>query len=284
MDQFISPRVLAIIWVMIGFLVPGAAISPTQTGIALAPMLKDTALSYPDDPISDIPWSTGFSGVADIQNAFNYARTVENNQVSQRTPGLTLPDQAAWDAMSDGERALWLINRERLDRGVHALHGLEVNVTSVAQYYADYLLDNDLWGHEADGNNPWARLNTNPAISACHDYLNVAENISVLATSGSSIPMPIERSVYMWMYEDASSSWGHRHAILWYPYDDNGGTAGVEGFLGIGRASGGPYQGPFTEPWNYAELVVMNVFDPCATWDYGSLPQYTYYFIPLVVR
>jgi len=37
--------------------------------------------------------------------------------------------------MSDGEKVLWLINRERIDRGIGPLHGLEDNVTSVAQYY-----------------------------------------------------------------------------------------------------------------------------------------------------
>jgi hypothetical protein len=37
--------------------------------------------SYPPDPSSDIDWSAGFNGVADIQAAFNNARTVENNQL-----------------------------------------------------------------------------------------------------------------------------------------------------------------------------------------------------------
>lgn len=184
------------------------------------------------------------------------------------TAALSMPSQAAWDGMDDGERALWLINRERVDRGVMALHGVEENVTSVAQTYAEYLLNNDLWGHDADGNSPWERLNQNPAIGACHDFLSVAENLAAFVTSGSSIALPIERSIYMWMYEDGST-WGHRHAILWYPYNDNSGPDGTEGFLGIGRASGGPYQGPFSQPWNFAEMVVMNVFDPCASWDYS---------------
>ena len=33
---------------------------------------------------------------------------------------------------------------------------------------------------------------------------------------------------------------------------------------------GGPYQGPFSQPYNFAELIVMNVFDPCSAWDYGD--------------
>jgi len=235
--------------------------------IQLTPPLNQ-ALSYPTDPTADIPWSGGMSTVADIQAAFNNARTIENNQLGTSIPMMTLPTQIEWNGMNDGQKALWLINRERIDRGVAPLQGLEANVGSVAQYYADYLLDHNAWGHTADGRSPWQRLEDNPAIGACHDFLSVAENIYAFVTSGSSIPLPIERAIYGWMYEDGPCcSWGHRHAILWYPYNDNSGTVGSEGFLGIGRANGGPYQGPFSQPWNFAELIVMNVFDPCAGWN-----------------
>lgn len=126
---------------------------------------------------------------------------------------------------------LWLINRERSDRGVNPLEDTELNVTSVAQTYADFLLDNDAWGHNEDGLDPWARLESNPAIQACHEFLGVSENLAVFVTSGSSIDLPIERAVYMWMYEDIGSGWGHRHAILWSSYTDNHGAVGSEGFL-----------------------------------------------------
>jgi len=227
------------------------------------------ASSYPTDPAADIPWSCGFSGVDSIACAFNTARETENSQLGTRLPVLTLPIQSEWDAMGEGEKALWLINLERSDRGIDPLEQTEVNVTHVAQTYADYLLDRDLWGHHEDGRSPWERLHDNPRIDACHDNLSVAENLAVFVSSGS-IPLPIERSVYMWIYDDAGSNWGHRHALLWYPYEDNSGSPGMEGFLGIGRATGGPYKGPFDNTWPFAEMVVMNVFDPCSTWDYSS--------------
>lgn len=229
--------------------------------------------AYPADPTADIPWSAGTGGVADIQAAFNNARAQENSQLGTSIPMLTLPGQAQWNGMSDAQKALWLINRERVDRGVPPLHDIETNVQGVAQYYANYLLNNNTWGHEADGRSPWERLNDNPAIGACHDFLSVSENLAVFVTSGSSIPLPIERSIYMWMYEDGNCcGWGHRHAILWYPYTDNSGPAGREGFLGIGRAHGGPYKGPFSQTWPFAEIIVMNVFDPCPSWPYQGLP------------
>jgi uncharacterized protein YkwD len=241
-----------------------------SASVADNPLAPVKSLAYPLDPTSDIPWVGDTISVTDIQSAFNNARAVENSQLGSAIPMLTLPSQAEWDAKNDGERALWLINRERIDRSVHPLHGLEANVTSVAQYYAQYLIDNNAWGHEADGRSPWQRLGDNPVIGACRDSLSVAENLAVFMTSGTSISLPVEKAIYVWMYEDGSS-WGHRHAILWYPYTDNSGTMGKEGFLGIGRANG-PYIDWQSKYWPYAEMIVMNVFDPCASWNYGPAP------------
>ena len=225
-------------------------------------------------------WSPASSTVAEVQNAFNAARAAENMQLGKSIPMLTLPAQATWNAMDNNARALWLINRERIDRSVTPLHGTETNVIGVAQAYAQYLLANDWFDHtDKQGNDPWDRMNANQAIGACHDFLGVGENLSVGVTSGSSIALPLEQAIYGWMYVDSGSAWGHRHAILWYPYDDNSGPSGAEGFLGVGRASGGPYQGPFDNSWPYAEIIVMNVFDPCATWHYVVLSPKA--FIPV---
>ena len=233
---------------------------------------------YPADPTENISWSCNSAGVADIECAFNAARNTENTQLGTSIPMLSLPDQGAWDAMSDGEKALWLINRERIDRGITPLHGLETNVTAVAQTYAQYLMDhNAFFGHNADGRTPWERLEDNLSIGACFDFLSVAENLALFSTSGVSISFPVERSIYLWMYADAPSSWGHRHAILWYPYNDNSGPMGKEGFLGIGRASG-PHSG-----WNFAEIIVMNVFDPCSVWNYQTTNNIALPGIPLLL-
>lgn len=233
--------------------------------------------SYPTDPTANKSWSCNTSSVEDIECAFNEARKAENTQLGTSIPMLSLPAKGTWDALSNGERALWLINRERIDRGVAPLHGLETNVTEVAQYYAQYLIDNNVSGHYADGRDPWERLEDNPSIGDCFDFLNVAENIATFSTSGVTISFPVERSIYLWMYDDASSSWGHRHAILWYPYNDNSGPVGKEGFLGIGRASG-PHNG-----WNFSEIIVMNVFDPCSVWKYQTTNTVTSPWIPLLL-
>jgi hypothetical protein len=218
--------------------------------------------AYPADPTADIAWlsSCGYTGVSSIHCAFNSARSAENSQLGTSVPALTLPSQSTWNAMSDGEKVLWLVNHERSDRGVVSLTDVETNVTGVAETYAHYLLDNDCWGHECDGRTPWQRLSDNPDIGACHDFLSVSENLAAFAAYSGSIPLPVEQSVYEWMYKDTASSWGHRHTILWYPYNDNSGAAGMEGFLGIGRVSGS------WQSYPVAEIIVMNVFDPCAGW------------------
>lgn len=265
--------------VILGFVVISTAfilLSVNGTALAISrpgPLLRQafSTTGYPPDPTADLPWSSGFSGVADIQAHFNAARTAENSQLGLSIPMLTLPSQADWSAMSEPQRALWLINRERIDRGIPALDGLEANVSGVAQTYADYLLAQDAFGHNADGRSPWDRLEANPAIGACFDFLNIAENLAYFATSGNAIPLTLERTIYVWMYDDGGCcAWGHRHAILWYPYTENGGSPVSEGFLGIGRAKGGPYQS-----LNYAEITVMNVFDPCSAWNYNPGATYT---------
>lgn len=234
--------------------------------------------AYPPDPMTDTKWpSSDEKAVSDVQAWFNLARANENTQIGGTVPPLVMPTQSEWDAMSDNEKALWLINRERLDRGVPRLHGLESNVMGVAQEYADYLMANDdTFNHSADGHDPWYRLDANPAIGACHDNLNVAENLAIFWGSGSGWTLPIERAVFNWMYDDNGSGWGHRHAILWYPYNENGGPADREGFLGIGHAFG-PHSG-----YQSSDIVVMNVFDPCAAWDYTPIEGKQSVLVPVL--
>ena len=229
---------------------------------------QQTTSNYPSDPTADIAWSGDTSCINDIQNAFNQARQKENSQLGISLPDMVFPSQAEWDAMTDGEHLLWLVNQERTDRGLVPLHGLEENINSVAQNYADFLMDNNKWGHYEDGKTPWERIDANPTIHACQDSLSISEGLAAYMTTGDagSIPYSLERSFYIWMYNDGSCcSWGHRHTVLWSSYNNNSGLASTEGFMGVGRAKGGPYQG-----YNYAEVTVMDVFDPCSTWDYSG--------------
>ena len=226
-----------------------------------------TPADYPTDPPRDIPWSADYNDLSDVIAAFNSARSTENALLGTFLKPMVAPNAATWAAMSEGERALWLVNEERAARGLAPLQGLETNVNQVAQAYAEWLLANNKFDHEADGSTPWQRLDANPTIAACHDTLLIAENLYWQGTTSSDgIPLVIEQAIYSLIYVDATSAWGHRHAILWTPYTENSGAADREGFLGLGHARGGftnPDDGKF---FAYTDMIVMNFFDPCATW------------------
>jgi hypothetical protein len=174
--------------------------------------------------------------------------------------------------MSNSDRAFWLSTSASTAASWRCTAPGQRHGPSTTQY----LLDNDAWGttrtiSRGSGSTP-------AAIGAC-PTTSASPNIAVFVTADG---IALGRAPgYNWMYVDAGSGWGHRHAILWYPYDDNGGPTGKEGFLGIGRANGGPYQGPFSQPWNFAEMIVMNVFDPCASWDYNIPVMDNWIFLPL---
>mgnify|MGYP001270416401 CR=1 FL=1 len=145
--------------------------------MAVTVALPAQAQNYPTDLISDIAWSAGTSTVADIQAAFSNGRANENVQLGTSLPGMVMPTQSAWDAKSNSEKVLWLVNSERVARGVLPLQDVDTNVISVAQNYANFLLANNAFGHTENGQDPWQRLESNPAIAGHHDFLGVSENI-----------------------------------------------------------------------------------------------------------
>ena len=227
----------------------------------------DAMADFPPDPSSDIPWSGSVKVWSDMVAAFNAARLRENELLGTSLSEIIFPAATVWEGMSMGERALWLINEERSARGLAPLQGVEQNVTGVAQTYAEFLLANNAFDHDADGRSPWERLADNATIGACQDFLSIAENIYFQATtSANAIPLIIEQAIYKMLYDDSSSQWGHRHAIFWTPYTENSGASDREGFVGIGHANGGytsPFNGHF---YQNTDMIVMNFFDPCATW------------------
>jgi hypothetical protein len=96
------------------------------------------------------------------------------------------------------------------------------------------------------------------------------ENLYAIGTTASTIALPVERAIYNWMYNDSVKGWGHRHLILYHSFFENSGPGDREGFIGIGRAFGGPYTINGTE-YPAAEVIVLNMFDPCKNWNYSSM-------------
>ncbi|MFZ1289471.1 MAG: T9SS type A sorting domain-containing protein [Melioribacteraceae bacterium] len=227
------------------------------------------AQPYPN-PTANIPWTGGSSGVADIKTAFENGRTVENSKTLTPTDPanisttLTMPSQVDWDAKSSSEKALYLINAERVARGLLPFEAVSNNIVTIAQTYAQWLLDNGKFGHNENNSTPSSRLNGDPAISGCSEsstWTNGPENIWNYGSSSATPPsLPVESAVYNWIYSDSSDAWGHRHTCFEL-FDNNFGSGASEGFIGVGLAIG-PYS--FYGPsFPFGAVVVFNFVDPC---------------------
>ena len=252
------------------------------------------ALSPPNITV-DIKWNTNFNGVTDIMNAFNAARRAEEQQLglpANALGNLVLPSQTVWAGMSDDAKALFLINAERTARndmqpGVLGLPyaGVERHVDEVARDYAQLLHDLSKTGHyqpsnNPDVDNPSKRLD-NGVEASCREFLSRSENLAYFSAyssqpiGASSVPLPLERAIYAWIYDDSTSQWGHREAVLLqdttltnnpWGYHNNNGSAAHEGFLGfhvLGSTSYKPFgEPPANMPYSYGVAIVMNIYDP----------------------
>lgn len=283
----------------------------TQTVFAESPPNIPSDISWTDSGGTWHP-NTGqgnasFTTTNDITTAFNNARRAEEAQLGLPSGcygNLSLP--SGYLLKSDEERGLILMNSERESRGGmcgtdstvlgRPFESIEQNIQGLAQYYADYLVNNNATGHFADGMTPFERIANHPQIgdSACvgledsaqsngYQFLPRAENIASLWTSGTENRMPIERAVFAWIYASKASGWGHREMVLLqntdltyevYGFSDDFGQSGKEGFVGIGFAESPNYD-PYNWGWvNHGTVVVMKYIDPqpqyvgCG-YDYG---------------
>ena len=196
-----------------------------------------------------------------IAQAFNNARGIENQNlcpggvcegIAQVMP-IDLAFPADYMARSVSERALFLLNSERVARGLLPFTGVDAAVVQNAQTWAQHLVDENSFHHQGnphpDGSaSPGARAAIEAICNGCvgNIGLNAAENLS--SRAAYSLPnraildgFGLERAFYGWMYEDRVSGgqdqrWGHRHALLWNNQTNDNGPATSEGFIGLGVA------------------------------------------------
>ena len=235
----------------------------------------DTGGEY--DPSTNT-YDATFNGVVDIEAAFNNGRRQEEIQLGIATNALgNLVLPGGYNSMSDDAKALFILNAERMDRivlfgnaGVTPdglpFEAIEYNIDQLAQHHADYLAKNDAFSHNGPcGKDPFERIDEHPLIgvdvsgsTVCHEFISRGENLAVFWTTGPTVPLVVERSIYHYIYDDAGSAWGHREACLYQGFNNNHGSSASEGFLGIATSelSG--------SPWNKF-FMVMNFFDPVPT-------------------
>jgi len=246
----------------------------------------------------DIPWTDSggafdvlagrfdatFDGVEDTISAFNHARRQEEIQLGLTSGQLgtfDLPSQALWNAFSDAEKALFIMNQERVDRAVmlpnvigRPLEGLEENISRISQSYAQYLVDTDNFDHLADGIGPAGRIDNDTFLGECHEFLSRSENLSAFWSSDQT-PLYLERSFYNWLYANSNGAWKHREAVLLQDlalgsdnpltgFKDNVGLVGREGFIGLGVIHSADYDPYGANAEGIGTIVVLNLFDPAS--------------------
>ncbi len=243
---------------------PAILAAVISAGICSLPVITDDS-SFTDSYPTPLPWSVTSATVGSIEIAFNMARAGD----STVTALLHLPSQQTWDAMSNQEKALYLLNRERYDRGIKPFEGYSADVSGVAQNYAQLLYNTGTFSHTEDGD-PWERLNRVQAISANHDFFTYAENLAFKASSQAYTEEAVARAIYDWIYDDAGQNqWGHRNFCLATTLKDNSGRDGMEGLIGIGIVQGTNYTYMGADGL-YSTIIVMDGFDPGSNWDHSS--------------
>ena len=224
------------------------------------PPITDDSAFIDVHPSHNIRWSVAGSRVSDIESAFNHARLKDPTI----TRLLKMPTQEVWDAMDIQEKALFLLNRERYDRGIKPFEGIDERVVAVAEAYAAHLHDSGTFGHN-EKSTPWRRLDGVAEIHANRNFFRYAENLYAFGSSVDHIATPIARAVYSWIYADAGSLWGHRDFCLASGLVDDSGVTGAEGLIGLGMIQSDDY--PLYNG-RKSTLIVMNAFDPSSTWDH----------------
>jgi hypothetical protein len=232
--------------------------------------------TYVNDEQEDRAWIPDLSQsvtVDQIAAEFNAARAADPTINKM----LVMPSQAEWDLFSDSEKALYLINSERCARGIRVYEGIDTSVvTSPAQTYADYLKDNNVWGHQEDGRTPWQRLEEDAGVDVGTnaDFFSYAENLAYIAYGSTGaypdVHEPVAASVYGWLYDDkadTAGSYGHRKFVLATGLVENFGDNNKEGLIGMGVSTLQYNDGTYNMTKVY---TVLNAFDPNSNWTNGS--------------
>ncbi len=223
-----------------------------------------------------------------IDENFNAARRWEegNRNLDLDCLGNMNPPCGGWSSLNYDQLVLYIHNSERVARDSLPLYGVEKDVDEVAQAHSDWMLANNVWGHGGDptlgsnlkykscnsncgdenGSSPFDRMLKRTILN---NWEAMAENIAF--TSRSLSNDVIASMVYLFIYRDLSSNWGHRENIL-KDYSDNWGDSGSEGFIGVGVSEGNNYRRCSNGcSSGHATLLTVDYYNP----DF-STPGYTF--------
>ena len=186
--------------------------SPRWATAAISKISPNASCNTGTDPIQDR--SANISSEADGVAAINAAHAAEG------LPALSLPGN--FYSLSPSDRILVLFNQERQVRGRSTFGQNDPVLGQVALNHSHVLIDFKLFAHDDAVDGTFGnRVGSAPGVAGHTNGYG-----EIIAGAPFSTYM-----VWLWMYDDSSSSWGHRQNILNSCYTH----------VGIGYVSGGAY-------------------------------------------
>ncbi len=201
-------------------------------------------------PNDNILWSAKSESVEEIREAFNFARS-RDNTINKK---LVMPPQSVWDLMSYQQQGFYLLNQERIDRGLEPFEGIYIDIEKISQAYAIELYYSGKFEHNAD-DTPSERIDRVATLKEKKE--SVKEAIFLNVKDDDYLQNPVIKAVYNWIYSDKDNNWSNRKA-LFSKLSKNSGKNGIEGLIGFGfmRVKDyAPYNGKYTT------IIVLNIVD-----------------------
>jgi len=243
------------------------------------PNLDDsTFVDTPPNGGENINYFTIGESVSDIEAAFNYARSFDSTVNGKK---LSLPSQDIWNKMAKEERALYILNRERVDRGLKPFEGVfEMNqalkdmrpknpktLADVAQGYTNLLYNSTTLSHTLDGS-PSDRIERVSSVKNHKEFIPYNESLYAEGNSFKLSSIPLVKAIYNWIYADANVAegkpWGHRAMCLMRVDNDDFGVKGAEGLLAFGLKQGDSSK---IYPNFQTSIVTLNAINPLASFS-----------------
>ena len=200
------------VYILLAVLLAVVAHAPTPCAAA-----DPASGTYPADPPADVkwPWKDWTATITTIEEKYNAARAADPT-ISKDLKIEYTQDQ--WDTLSPNQKALYLSNKERVDRGIKPYAAISKELKDVAEDFAKYLHDveesiahvvkKDEWtgsGRSAASCcGPGDRIGAKPGLGAGKEFFKFSENLAwQSAGDPARVNEPEAYSIYAWIYDDS---------------------------------------------------------------------------------
>jgi hypothetical protein len=220
------------------------------------------------DPVSDINMDADYAAdptYLKMITAFSYARSKDPSVLPAYKTLKISPD---FKNLTGQQQFLSILNHERMARGLIPIRKEIASLRAVAQGHSDNMSNKNEFAHNmvsTDGvtRSPFQRIDNIPALKDCHEYHPFGESLALFDypnynitpfLTGQNYKHLYIHSIYLFLYQDASEGWGHRHHLLSTMINNNTFTYS-EGLAGIAMTINKTGAGPKI-------YITYNTIDP----------------------